>query len=208
MSAPIADGAVETDITGQEELGGRFRPLRAYDVRHREASGEMVSTRRELLEGGRVVGILAFDPGRDRLVLIRQYRLAAHLANGLGELVELPAGGVEAGEGDEAAARRELMEETGLDALALDRAFSFLPTPGLTNEFATIFLALVDATAMAAHAGVDEDEDIRPFLASPQEALAAVDAGTIHNGFAISALLWFARHGRERVARLVTRGTA
>ena len=96
MTDAIADRAVETDITDMEELGGRFRPLRAYNLNHVEASGEKVSTRRELLEGGRVVGILAYDPGRDRLVMIRQYRLAAHLANGLGELVELPAGGVEA----------------------------------------------------------------------------------------------------------------
>ncbi len=206
MTEPVADRAVETEITGREVLGGRFRPLRAFDVRHRETSDEMVSTRRELLEGGRVVGVIAYDPGRGRLVLIRQYRLAAHLANGLGEMIELPAGGVEAGEDDDAAARRELLEETGLTARVLEPAYSFLPTPGLTNEFATIFLALVDAGSMAERAGVDDDEDIRPFLASPHEALAAVDAGLIHNGFAISALLWFARHGRERVARLAAGG--
>ncbi|MFZ1680966.1 MAG: NUDIX domain-containing protein, partial [Rhizobiaceae bacterium] len=92
------DRGIDTEILAETRLGGDFRPLVAYDVRHRDGEGIWVTTRRELLLGGRAVGILAYDPARDLIVLIRQYRLAAQLATGRGELVELPAGGVEAGE--------------------------------------------------------------------------------------------------------------
>jgi len=202
MTDPLSDRPAPTAILDRNALGGRFRPLAEFAIRHRDRDGHPVESRRELLEGGRVVGILPYDPGRDRLVLIRQYRLAAELAHGLGDMVELPAGGVEKGEDDAAAAARELAEETGLAALALAPAFAFLPTPGLTTEFATIFLALVDAGNLPVRAGHDHDEDIAPFLAPLDEVLAALDGGRIHNGFVHAAILWFARHGRARAARL------
>lgn len=202
MNETIADRPVETEILAREELGGRFRRLAAFNIRHRDRSGQSVATRRELLEGGRVVGIIPYDAKHDRLVMIRQYRFAAHLATGRGEMIELPAGGVEPGESDAEAAMRELVEETGMTARAMTPAFSFMPTPGLTTEFATIFLALVDSMEMADAAGVDDDEDIIPFFAAPDEALAACESGAVLNGFAHAAILWFARHGRERARRL------
>lgn len=203
MSDEIADRAVDTEILSRDEMGGIFRRLASFSIRHRNRSGKLTPTARELLEGGRVVGIIPYDPVRDRLVLIRQYRFAAHVATGLGEMVELPAGGVEKGERDEDAAMRELREETGMTAMALEKAFAFMPTPGLTTEFATVFLALVDSSEALHVAGEDEDEEIAPFFASPDDALAACDAGRVLNGFAHASILWFARHGRTRAQRLL-----
>src|ERR1019366_8196067 len=53
---------------------------------------------RDILLAGKVVAVLPIDLVRDEIVLIRQFRLMAHLANGRGDMIEAVAGRVEAGE--------------------------------------------------------------------------------------------------------------
>ena len=67
---------------------------------------------RDAVRIGRVVVILPIDLDRDEIVLIRQFRLGAHLALGKGDLVEVPAGRVERGENVADAARRECQEKS------------------------------------------------------------------------------------------------
>ena len=68
-------------------------------------------------------GVLPLDLARDEIVLLRQFRLAAHLANGRGSLIEIVAGHVEAGELPVDAARRECDRGDRVAPVALDRAF-------------------------------------------------------------------------------------
>ena len=65
----------------------------------REAEGG-AAFERDVVRVGRVVVIVPVDLERDEIVLIRQFRLGAHLAIDKGDLVELPAGRVERGEDD------------------------------------------------------------------------------------------------------------
>jgi ADP-ribose pyrophosphatase len=91
------------------------------------------------------------------VVLIRQFRLAAHLAAGLGELIEIVAGHVERGEVPQQAAARECVEEIGVEPRSLHPLFSFLPAPGLNDEYATMFLAIVDSTKVPERAGAEHE---------------------------------------------------
>lgn len=145
----------------------------------------------DVLRGGRAVAVVAVDLARDAVVLIRQFRIAAHLATGRGELVEIVAGRVDAGESDEAAARRECHEEIGTAPARLVPLFGALSSPGLTDEYVTYFLAAVDSTAVAARGGVaTEHEDIAT-LVVPIDALAATLAhGRISNALAVIGLQW------------------
>ncbi len=79
--------------------------------------------------------VLAADE-KDRVLLVRQYRLPAGK-----ELWELPAGKIDDGETPLAAARRELIEETGLRAKRWKKLVAFQPSPGFLDEKTTVYLA-------------------------------------------------------------------
>ncbi|MBA2461873.1 MAG: NUDIX hydrolase [Actinobacteria bacterium] len=90
---------------------------------------------RELVEHPGSVTILPLD-AEGRIVLIRQFREAARK-----ELLELPAGMLEAGEAPLQAAQRELAEETGLHGGDWRQLRVIQPSPGILREPVTIFVA-------------------------------------------------------------------
>lgn len=198
---PIEDRVVAAKITPPETIGHGFRTYQRMTVEIAGAGGAALRQERDILRVGKVVAVLAYDPQARCVVLIRQFRLAAHLANGRGEIVELAAGIVEPGETDEAAALRECREEIGTAPRALLPVLTFMPSPGVTDETATLFLAIVDSREVPAEAGEPgEGEHTRPFLVSfeaVQEALATPLPGTIGNAYVLTALQWLVLN-RER----------
>src|ERR1700760_1664873 len=88
----VADSAVEADVSAPKLLAHGYRDYQRFIVR---LPGAPQAQQRDVLRGGRVVAMLPVDLKRDEIVLIRQFRLAAHLGNGLGEMVEVPAGRVD-----------------------------------------------------------------------------------------------------------------
>ncbi|MDP9455759.1 MAG: NUDIX hydrolase [Actinomycetota bacterium] len=70
-----------------------------------------------------------------RVVLVRQWRQPVG-----GFTLELPGGGVEAGEDPREAVRRELREEAGYEALDLVHAFTLHTSPGRSTEVCHLFL--------------------------------------------------------------------
>ncbi|WP_371347327.1 NUDIX domain-containing protein [Ancylobacter sp. IITR112] len=202
----LADRAIALDLTVPESVGAGFRPYHRFIATFEGAGGAPLRQRRDILRVGPVVGVLAYDPAAACFVLIRQFRLGAHLATGAGELVEITAGIMDAGEEPEAAARRECREEIGVAPRALLPITRFLPTPGVTDEFATVYLGLVDSTAVPDVAGEPgETELTRPFLLPVDAALAGLSApfpAPFANGFVLIALQWFALN-RARVDAFV-----
>lgn len=150
---------------------------------------------RDVVRAGKVAAVIAYDPDADALVMLRQFRLPAHLANGKGDLVEIVAGRVEEGEDITLAAARECEEEIGVTPSGLRALFTYLPSPGYTDEETTVFLAQVKVSDVPETAGLaEEGEDTRPFAIARGEAIAALDSGRIHNGLTLVALGWVARN--------------
>ena len=206
VHGPIADAPAEIAISHRDVLGEGFRRYERVWVAPTHAPG--AGRRHDLLRAGPAAAVLPVDLKRDEIVLIRQFRPAAQLANGKGELIEIVAGHVEPDEAPAATARRECVEEIGVAPEPLIELFSYLTSPGLCDEEMTLFLGVVDAARVPARAGAAaEHEDIVPVRASIDAALAALSGGAIHNGPLIVALQWLALN-RGRLAEIVRTGSA
>ncbi|MFH0771424.1 MAG: NUDIX hydrolase [Candidatus Omnitrophota bacterium] len=126
------------------------------------------------------VGIVPFI-SKDKVVLVEQFRYA------VGEkLLEIPAGTLNKGESPLAAAKREIIEETGYSAGRLKKINIFYPSPGVTDEFVYIYKA---AGLKPAKQNLDFDEDLRVKIVNLSDALRYVKEGRIKDAKTIIALL-------------------
>jgi ADP-ribose pyrophosphatase len=190
----IVDQALRVDLSEPRSVAQGFLRYERYDVAIHRAADDVLKQQRDIIRGGPVAAVLPIDLARNQIVLLRQFRLAAHLATGRGDLVEIVAGRVDKGESAIEAARRECVEEIGLVPTRLVELFSVLSTPGITDELVTFFVGFVDASELPTRGGTDESEDTRPFLAGFDEALAALTGNTAQNALFVSALQWLAMH--------------
>jgi ADP-ribose pyrophosphatase len=198
----LKDFPVDASISPPELLGKGFRTYLRF---HYTLPGENPAHphTHDLIRFGRIVAVLPVDLARDEVVLIRQFRLPAQVANGRGDMVEIVAGHVEAGERPAEAARRECVEEIGVAPRALAELFTYLPTPGASDEQITLFLGIVDAAQVPDRAGsAAEREETHPFRVPIDLALGALADGAIHNGLLLLALHWLARN-RGRLKEIV-----
>jgi ADP-ribose pyrophosphatase len=200
----IADEAGTGSITARRVLATGFRP---YERISFTCAGESRTERtRDVLRAGSAAAVLPLDLARQEIVVLRQFRLAAQLANGKGNLVEIVAGHVEAGEQPADTARRECIEEIGLEPSALIQLFSYLTSPGMLDEEITLFLGAVDSSKLLPRGGVaTEHEEIFPMRVPIDAALSALARGAIRNGPLIVALHWLALN-RNRLAEILARG--
>jgi ADP-ribose pyrophosphatase len=148
--------------------------------------GGFINTRDVIRHNGSIV-ILAVDESKNPrdpdIVFERQYRHAAGQI-----LLELPAGRVEPKEAPLAAAKRELMEETGYRAKRWTMLTKYFASPGFLGEWMQIYLAR-DITAGVAKP--EPDEQIEVFRLTLSEALALVSAKKIHDGKTLIGLLLY-----------------
>ena len=121
-------------ITRESAYDGYFR-IERFRLRHRlHAGGWSRPLTRELFERGHVAGLLPYDPDRDEVVLIEQFRVGALAAGRTPWLHEVVAGIIEEGESADAVARRETGEETGPEVGEMVPICRYLSSPGGCSE--------------------------------------------------------------------------
>ncbi len=189
-------GKQDVEFIARESLYNGFFSLDLYRFRHRLFNGEMSGeVRREIFERGHAAVLLPFDPVRDEVVLVEQIRIAAYDTSDTPWLLEMVAGMIEEGESPEDVARREAVEEAGLDVGHVKKVLSYLASPGGTSERLTVLVGEVDATtAKGIHGLADENEDIRVHVVSREQAYQWVEEGKIDNAASIIALQWLQLH--------------
>jgi len=174
---------------------GFFR-LDKYRLRHRLYDGTMSSIiERELFERGHAAAALLYDPVRDELVILEQFRIGALEAEGGPWLFEIVAGMIEPGESAEFVVRREAYEEAGCCILALEFICEYLVSPGGTSERISLYCAKVDAEGVGGvHGLADENEDIRVQAVAFDEVWQWFEEGRINSASPIIALQWLVMH--------------
>ena len=132
-----------------------------------------------------------YDPVRDTVVLIRQFRPGAHVAGRHAWIWEVVAGIIDEGETTEDVARREAREEADLDILELMPMQRYLSSPGGTSETVTQYLGRVDSsTAGGIHGLAEESEDILVRVFPLAEARAMLERGEIASASGLASMLW------------------
>ena len=150
---------------------------------------------REIFERGHAVSLILYDPVRDEVGLIEQFRPGALAAGWEPWLIELPAGIIDDGQTPEEVAIREAKEETGMIISDPILARRYLVTPGGSTETHQIFAARIDATQLGGVHGLKEEaEDIRVFPLPAEQAFQWVESGRICNGMTIIGLEWLAKN--------------
>lgn len=181
-----------------------FFALDTGQWRHPTFAGGTLDVQREVFVGFDAALVLPYDPARDLVLLVEQFRAGPLVRGEPGPwLLEPVAGLVDPGETPAEAAMRETREEAGL---ALDRlvpVMSGYASPGATTEYFHMFVGIC-ALDSEAHtqsgAGLDhEGEDIRTHVLPLPDALSLIGTGSGNVVPLATLLLWAAAH-RERLA--------
>ena len=157
-----------------------FRGVNFYVTTERVREPNGITARRDVVRHPGSVVVLAID-GRRRVLLERQYRYAANAY-----LWELPAGHIEPGEPPLAAAKRELLEETGYTARRWGRLLHFYPSPGFLQETMTVYLA---QDLHAGSAAQEEDERIQARFFPLAQVVRMAANGRLRDAKTIAAVL-------------------
>ena len=172
------DSWEEKTLSVEPVYEGRIINLKRHRVRL--PNGE--ESWREVVEHPGAVAVLpVLSDGR--LLLIRQYRKAVE-----DMLIEIPAGKLEAGELPEAAARRELWEETGYEAEDLEFLFSFYTSPGFANERIYLYLARIGRGVAQQPLSLDADEFLQPVIVTLEEGMRWIAEGKIQDAKTVAAI--------------------
>ena len=189
----------EVELVGHDVVFQGYFRVGRYFFRHGLFQGGQSGViKREVFERGHAAAVLPYDPQRDEVVLIRQFRAGAYVAGHHPWTWEIVAGIIEQGETPEDLVRREAVEEADLKIDALIPIHSLMLSPGAVSETCAIFLGRVDATNAGGVFGLEsEGENILVKVVPFAEARAMLDRDEIDNAVGVVALQWLALHRDE-----------
>jgi len=123
-----------------------------------------------------------------KFLMVNQYRYLNDR-----ESIEFPGGGIKEGQSPEETARKELIEETGMDG-DFEKAGYFNPYSGITNEICHVFIAR--NLKPSAEFKKDEHEEFELLELSKEEVNAKMDSNEIFNGMSMASWLLAQKHFR------------
>jgi nudix-type nucleoside diphosphatase (YffH/AdpP family) len=194
-------------LTPRAPLSGGFFKLAQVHIEHRTfAGGSSGPLPREVLMGCDAALVLPYDAGRDRVLLVEQFRTGPAARGDRNPWsLEPVAGIVDPGEMPAEAALRETGEEAGLSLTGLTHMFSIYASPGSSTDHFHCYLGQADLPSRdTGFGGLDsEAEDLRLHVLPFDDALGLIDSGEVTAGPLVAMLLWLAQHRRRTNSTLL-----
>lgn len=180
-----------------------FYGIEEADLRFRRHDGTMspVLNRSALMVGEAAV-VLPYDPLRDCVLLVEQFRAPVYLSGDRAPWVWEPVAGlIDPGESPETTARREAMEEAGIELRRLEKVSEAYSSTGSSGEYIHLYVGIADLTGTTENGGLDsEGEDIRSEIVGFDALMEGIDSHRYRDLPLVSTALWLARH-RDRLRR-------
>tara|TARA_R110002167_G_scaffold103579_5_gene267936 strand:- start:1694 stop:2308 length:615 start_codon:yes stop_codon:yes gene_type:complete len=170
-----------------------FFQVREYRLRHRLYKGGWGRwLSRELFVRGPAVGVLPYDPVLDCILQVEQFRVGAMNRSASPWIAELVAGIIDKpDESPEDVARREALEEAGIDIHEMEAIAEYYSSPGGSDEYFYLYCGRANlATAGGFFGLAEEGEDICAKVMSFTDAMAMLDAGQVSSAHNLIALQW------------------
>ncbi|TCL09516.1 nudix-type nucleoside diphosphatase (YffH/AdpP family) [Shimia isoporae] len=199
---PSGFDVTDIEIHRLERPYANFFAIEEVDVSFRRYDGSMSQpVNRAVFMGTDAALVLPYDPVRDKVLLVEQFRLGP-TARGDRKVWQLEpiAGRVDGGETPEATAHREAQEEAGLTLQRLEEVGSSYASPGGCTEYFHLYVGITNLPddVIGVSGLEDEAEDIRSYLYSYDALMELVDRRELDNAPLILMALWLSRH-RERL---------
>lgn len=191
-----------------------FFNLDKCSIKHELYEGGEIEVERELFHRGDAVAVLLYDPAKDRVVMVEQFRvgLIDHASDHSSKsdnindrdqaspwLLEIVAGMLEDGESIKEVAQRECKEEAGLDVHSFETIYSFYSSPGGCSEKIYLMCGLIDSDLAKGIHGLDhESEDIKVMVYDYKDIHQLLLSDRIGSAIPIIALQWLGTN-RERL---------
>ncbi|NSY38188.1 NUDIX domain-containing protein [Leisingera sp. ANG59] len=174
-----------------------FFAMEEMDLQFRRFDGSMSPVmNRSASMAGHAAVVLPYDPVRDQVLLVEQFRAPPFMMGDARPWMWEPVAGViDPGETAEDTARREAVEEAGVTVQHLEAVARGYPSSGALAEYIHIFIGIADLADVSGGGGVaGEGEDIRSQILSYEELMAGIDAQTYQDMPLVTAALWLSRH--------------
>ncbi|HDU4713487.1 TPA: GDP-mannose pyrophosphatase NudK [Klebsiella aerogenes] len=164
-----------------------------YELTRRD--GSVVRHKREVYDRGNGATVLLYNPNKQSVVLVRQFRVATWVnGNPDGMLIETCAGLLD-NDAPEVCIRKEAIEETGYQVGEARKVFELYMSPGGVTELIHFFIAEYSEAQRANWGGGVDDEDIEVLELPFVRALEMVASGEIQDGKAVILLQYLQNSG-------------
>ena len=185
--------SVKFKILKKKNLYNGFFKMNEVTLKYKKYDGSWTNKiKRELFGGAKVSAVLPYDPIKNEIVLIQQFRPGTISKNDNNYLDEIVAGIIDPGETPEETAIRECYEETGCKIKKLTPIQGYFPAPGSSESYYYLYLGEIKAISETRIMGLEsENEDIFVKSYKIDEVRSKMNDGKILNGLTLIALQWF-----------------